>query len=50
MDYAAAWRKHGFPYTVIPMPGCHHFAVMPELMKPDSRLTKAVLEQLGLRR
>jgi arylformamidase len=48
-DYAAAWRTRGFPCTVIPMPGCHHFAVMPELMKPDSRLTKAVLEQLGLR-
>jgi len=47
-DYAAAWTARGFPCTVIPMRGCHHFAVMPELMNRDSQLTRAVLEQMRL--
>ena len=48
IDYAAAWQQQGYPCTVIPMPGCHHFAVMPELMRRESQLTRAVLEQMRL--
>ena len=49
-DFAVAWKRQGYPCRVIPMEGHHHFSVMPELMKRDSALTRAVLEQMGLRK
>lgn len=46
--YADAWRGRGYPAAVVPMPGHHHFSVMPELCNRDSPLTRAVLEQMSL--
>ncbi|MHA1108417.1 MAG: alpha/beta hydrolase [Alphaproteobacteria bacterium] len=47
-DYMAAWRGRGFPCSYVDMPGRHHFATMPEFMDPDSLLTRAALDQMGL--
>lgn len=47
-DYMAAWRARGYPCSYVDLPGRHHFATMPEFADPESKLTRAVFDQMGL--
>lgn len=47
-DYLAAWRERGFPGRYIPMPGTNHFDIVLTLNDPNSPLTQAIFEQMGL--
>jgi arylformamidase len=48
-DYLAAWRARGFEGRHVPMPGTNHFDIVLTLGDPASPLTRAILEQMGLR-
>ncbi len=47
--YLAAWQARGFPGRYVPMPDTNHFNVIMALAKPDSPLTQAIFETMGLR-
>jgi arylformamidase len=47
-DYLAAWRERGFPGRYVPMPGTNHFDIVLTLNDPNSPLTQAIFEQMGL--
>jgi len=47
-DYLAAWRARGFPGRYVPMPGTNHFDIVLTLNDPNSPLTQAIFEQMGL--
>ncbi|WMD18747.1 alpha/beta hydrolase [Achromobacter seleniivolatilans] len=47
-DYLAAWRERGFPGQYVPMPGTNHYDIVLTLNDPDSPLTRAIFEQMGL--
>jgi arylformamidase len=45
---AGAWGSLGVPCQVMDLPGLHHFSIVSELERPDSRLSRALLAQMGL--
>jgi arylformamidase len=45
---AAAWRARGRSCQELALPGLNHFTMVEELGQPDSPLTRALLEQMGL--
>ena len=47
-DYAAAWRAKGFPSRHVDMAPCNHFDLALELCDPESALTRAVFDQIGV--
>ncbi|ASC64181.1 alpha/beta hydrolase [Achromobacter denitrificans] len=47
-DYLAAWIERGFPGRYVPMPGTNHYDIVLSLNDPDSPLTRAIFEQMGL--
>lgn len=47
-DYLAAWRERGFPGRYVPMPGTNHYDIVLSLNDPNSPLTRAIFEQMGL--
>ncbi len=46
--FEAAWNAAGLASTRIPTPQCNHFDLVNELEDPDSELTRATLEMMGL--
>jgi arylformamidase len=48
-DYAAACRAAGSPIEEIEVAGHHHFSILAEFAKPDSRIVRAMFAQMGLR-
>lgn len=42
-EFVMEWRSQGYEATVIELPGCHHFAVLEELIREDSPLFAKVL-------
>ena len=48
LEYAASWRAKGYPVEEIIMPGLNHYAIMEEVAKPESPLTRAILAQMSL--
>ncbi|MEE8435630.1 MAG: alpha/beta hydrolase [bacterium] len=45
---ATAWRARGFPCEEMRVPNLNHFEIMRELNDPGSRLSQAILGQMGL--
>ena len=45
---ATAWRARGLACEELTLPRLHHFSIMQELVRPDSSLTRAMLNQMGL--
>ena len=37
-DFAAAWREHGLPCELRELPGCHHYAALEQLARPQGAL------------
>lgn len=46
-DFAAAWCEHGLPCELRELPGCHHYAALEELARPQGALALA-LEKIAL--
>jgi arylformamidase len=46
--YAAAWRDAGHAVSVVDMAQCNHFDIALALADPDSPLTGAMFDQMGL--
>ncbi|MEE9316729.1 MAG: alpha/beta hydrolase [Rhodospirillales bacterium] len=47
-NFAAAWKGLGIPCRTLIRPGMNHFTILGEFSDPESELTKAVAEQMGL--
>ena len=47
-DFGTAWAARGYPVQSLELAGKHHFATMPDLLDPQSVLSRAVLDQMGL--
>jgi len=43
-DYAAAWRGRGLTGSFQELPGCHHYAALEQLARPDAALARALAE------
>jgi acetyl esterase/lipase len=41
-EFAAAWSGRGLPGEIIEVAGCHHYAVLEQLARPDGLLAKAL--------
>lgn len=41
-DFRAAWSAHTLPVDMIEVAGCHHYAILEQLARPDGLLTKAL--------
>lgn len=41
-EFAAAWSGRGLPGEIIEVAGCHHYAVLEELARPDGFLAKTL--------
>jgi hypothetical protein len=41
-DYFAAWRRRGLPGSFEELPGCHHYAALEELARPQGALAAAL--------
>src|SRR5262252_3688611 len=39
-EFAAAWSGRGLPGAIIEVAGCHHYAVLEQLARPDGLLAK----------
>ena len=39
-EFAAAWSGRGLPGEIIEVAGCHHYAVLEQLARPDGLLAK----------
>ncbi len=48
-EFAEAWRGAGNPCTTMELDGLTHFSVLDELSGPGGVITKAILQQMGLR-
>lgn len=46
-DYAAAWQRRTLPGTFQELPGCHHYAALEQLAKPEAALARALVELVG---
>jgi arylformamidase len=46
-EYAAAWRAHGLAGELIELAGCHHYAALEQLARPDGALAKALAVAAG---
>jgi arylformamidase len=46
-EYAAAWRAHGLAGELIELVGCHHYAALEQLARPDGALAKALAVAAG---
>ncbi|MGO8920370.1 MAG: alpha/beta hydrolase [Stellaceae bacterium] len=46
-DYAEAWRRQGLPGAFQELPGCHHYAALEQLARPDAALARALAELVG---
>ena len=46
--FAAAWKNQATPCDLMVLPGMNHFTILGEFSDPESELTKAVAEQMGL--
>jgi arylformamidase len=44
LDYAALWRERGLAGTFLELAGCHHYAALEELAKPEGALARALVE------
>ena len=47
-DLAQAWHNVGRPPELMVMPGIHHFSIVAQLDDPDSDLSVAIQNQMGL--
>lgn len=47
-DLAAAWHQHGQALEVMDLSGLHHFSIAAELNDPTTKLSRAMLHQMGL--
>jgi arylformamidase len=43
-DFAAAWSAHGLSATFLEVAGCHHYAVLEELARPDGILAESLID------
>ena len=41
-ESAAAWSGRGLPGEIIEAAGCHHYAVLEQLARPDGLLAKTL--------
>ena len=46
--FAEAWRKAGFPCTVVELDDTNHFDIVFEYQKPEGRLMRAIREIMGI--
>ena len=46
-EYGAAWGVHGLAGEPIEVAGCHHYAVLEQLARPDGVLAKALAVAAG---
>lgn len=46
-DFAAAWHKAGGKYSVVDLPGHHHFSVLGAMKTPDGALARAIFAMSG---
>ena len=46
--FAEVWRQKGHPSAYLPMPDLNHFSIVTELGNPQSPLTRAMFEQIGV--
>ena len=46
-EFGAAWSAHGLPGEMIEVAGCHHYAVLEQLARPDGLLMKALAHSRG---
>ena len=46
-EFGAAWSARGLPGEMIEVTGCHHYAVLEELAKPNGILAKALAVSVG---
>jgi hypothetical protein len=46
-EFGAAWSARGLPGEMIEVAGCHHYAVLEQLARPDALLAKALAVSAG---
>jgi arylformamidase len=46
-EFGAAWSARGLPGEMIEVAGCHHYAVLEQLARPDGLLKKALAHSRG---
>jgi arylformamidase len=49
-EFGAAWSARGLPGEMIEVAGCHHYAVLEQLARPDGLLAKALAVSAGIDR
>jgi arylformamidase len=47
-DLAGAWARAGFKSEVLDLPGLDHFSIMGEFGRPEGRVARVALRQMGL--
>jgi arylformamidase len=46
-EFAAEWSARGLPGEIVEVAGCHHYAVLEQLARPDGLLAKALAVSAG---
>ena len=46
-EFGAAWSAHGLPGQMIEAAGCHHYAILEQLARPEGLLAKALAVSAG---